>query len=67
MFQVAEQRLLTAAEAAEFLQVGRNSLYILARQGGIPHYRVGNLLRFDLDDLRSWLEESRRGPKAAAQ
>jgi excisionase family DNA binding protein len=51
--------------AAKFLHRSRNSIYILAREGKIPHYRVGNSLRFDLDELRRWVESNRRGPKVA--
>jgi excisionase family DNA binding protein len=52
--------------AAEFLHRSRNSIYILAREGKIPHYKIGNSIRFDLDELRSWLESNRRGPKVDA-
>jgi excisionase family DNA binding protein len=58
--------LVDSVEAAMFLRKGRNSVYILAREGKIPHYRVGGSVRFDLDELRAWLQENRRGPKVAA-
>ena len=57
-------RLLTVEEAAEFLGLSRNNLYIAAREGRIPSFKVGSLVRFDLDELRSWLDANRRGPKA---
>ena len=63
---VTVRPLVDAAEAAKFLRKGRNSVYILAREGKIPHYRVGGSVRFDLDELRAWLEENRRGPKVGA-
>ena len=55
-------RLLTVEEAAEFLGLARNTVYIHGRAGLIPHFKVGAAVRFDLDDLRAWLEENRRGP-----
>jgi excisionase family DNA binding protein len=58
-------RLLDVAEAAEFLGRSVNSMYIDCRAGRIPHYKVGHSLRFDLDDLKAWLESNRRGPKVA--
>jgi excisionase family DNA binding protein len=58
-------RLLTVDEAAEFLGLARNTVYINARGGLIPHYKVGAAVRFDLDELRAWLGENRRGPKVA--
>ena len=57
-------RLLTVEEAAQFLGVSRNNLYIAARRGEVPSFKVGALVRFDLDDLRAWLQSNRRGPKA---
>ena len=63
MSSVAIPRLLTVTEAAEFLGRGVNTLYIDCRAGLIPHYRIGNSLRFDLDQLKTWLQENRRGPK----
>ncbi len=56
-------RLLTVDEAAQFLGLARNTVYINTRAGLIPHFKVGAAVRFDLDDLRAWLEENRRGPK----
>jgi excisionase family DNA binding protein len=56
-------RLLTLQEAAAFLGIGRNTLYLAAREGRIPSFKVGSLVRFDLDELRAWLESNR--PKRA--
>jgi excisionase family DNA binding protein len=56
-------RLLDVREAAEFLGRSVNSMYLDCRAGLVPHYRVGNALRFDLDELKAWLESNRRGPK----
>jgi len=49
MSSVAIPRLLTVTEAAEFLGRSINSMYLDCRAGLIPHYRIGNSLRFDLD------------------
>lgn len=63
MSQAAIQPLVDVAVAAEFLDRSVNSMYIDCRAGLIPHYRIGNSLRFDLDELKAWLEFNRRGPK----
>lgn len=65
MSSVAIPRLLTVTEAAEFLGRSVNTVYLDCRAGLIPHYKVGGSIRFDLDDLRRWLEENRRGPKVS--
>lgn len=66
MSSVTVPRLLTVVEAAEFLGISRNGLYIACRNGVVPHFKIQGVLRFDLDELRSWLETTRRGPKVEA-
>lgn len=47
--------LVTAKEAAQFLNVRLPRLYELAREGQLPVVRVGaKQLRFDPDLLRDW-------------
>jgi len=55
---------MTVEEAAEFLGVSRNNVYVAAREGRIPSFKVGSLIRFDLDELRAWLESNRPQVKA---
>ena len=66
MQSVERPRLLTVDEAAKYLGLARNTVYINCRAGLIPHFKVGAALRFDLDELRAWLESNRRGPKVEA-
>jgi excisionase family DNA binding protein len=37
--------LCTPAEARQFLQIGRDSIYSLLRSGAIPHVKFGRLIR----------------------
>jgi excisionase family DNA binding protein len=54
-------RLLTPQEAADFLGLGLNTIYIWAREGKLPSYKIsGAALRFDAAELRAWLEEHRQ-------
>ncbi len=41
-------RLLTAREVAERICVHRDTVYRHAREGELPHYRIGRALRFDI-------------------
>lgn len=66
MSSVAIPRLLTIREAAEFLGRGVNTLYLDCRAGLVPHYRIGHSLRFDMDELKAWLESNRGGPRVDA-
>jgi len=42
-------------EAAEFLGVSRRTLVSLVLRKGIPHFRIGRLVRFAKKDLTSWM------------
>ena len=60
LHQVLGERLIDAREAALALNL---PLYWLThakerRRLGLPHYRVGKLLRFKLSELIAWMEES---------
>jgi putative molybdopterin biosynthesis protein len=50
---------LTAQEVASILQVGKNTVYSLARSGALPSYTVGRKLRFSLDDVQTYIDASR--------
>lgn len=64
--QLAAAAVLTIAEAAKLLRIGRNSMYEAARRGQIPTVRIGRRLlvpRIALDRmLESAGESLERGP-----
>lgn len=51
------ERLLTAKEICERLQVGKSWLYERARWTGFPVIRMGKSLRFRLSEVEAWLSE----------
>ena len=42
---------LTAEEVAELLRVDIGTVYSLARQGALPHVKIGRVYRFDRDGM----------------
>ncbi|MFP3927786.1 MAG: helix-turn-helix domain-containing protein [Desulfobacteraceae bacterium] len=50
--------ILTIEEAAEFLQLGKRSVYKLAKSGKIPGKKVLNKWRFEKESLKRWIRES---------
>jgi len=48
----ASQRLVDAPEAARQLGVAPTWLLQRAREGRVPHTRIGKFVRFDVDELR---------------
>jgi excisionase family DNA binding protein len=71
---MAIQNLLTTSEAAEYLNLSKISLEKRRCQGQSPKFiRLGRSVRYRLQDLDAWLEESVRtstsdtGKKAASR
>jgi excisionase family DNA binding protein len=56
-------RLLTAREIAELLNVPSTWVLEHARDGTIPHVRLGRYVRFDRGDVLTWVESCRQGGK----
>jgi len=56
---------LTSADAAE--RIGTNEPHIrrMAREGLIPHYKIGGRYRFDPAELDAWLEAAHVTPTVA--
>lgn len=54
-------RLLTAAEVGDLLQVNPRWVLDAARRNAIPHIRLGRYVRFRRQDIETWLSEQRRG------
>jgi len=53
-------RLVDAEAVAVRLGVPVSWVYESTRSGAIPHVRLGRYVRFDLDDVDSWLAECKR-------
>ena len=45
------RRIMTVAEIADYLNVGRRTIYRLARKGKIPAFKIGTDWRFDRDAI----------------
>jgi excisionase family DNA binding protein len=48
--------VLTVAQAAKFLRLGRNAVYDAIGRGEIPHRRIGRSIRLSRVVLLRWLE-----------
>ncbi len=47
--------LLTVNETAEYLSVSRSTIYRLVERAEVPSHKVGGQIRFDRDELRSYI------------
>lgn len=60
----AELEILTADEVARLLGVDRKTVYTAARQGEIPHRRIGRRLLFERGSIVQWLRQGRVVPNS---
>ena len=52
------QNFLTEEELAKKLRISRTSLWA-RRKDGLPHCRIGNLVRYPADEVERWLLKTR--------
>ena len=50
-----DNEILTIEEAAEYLRLGKRSIYKLAQEGKIPCKKILNKYRFVKSDLKKWV------------
>lgn len=60
----AAAQLLTITELARYLSVSHSSLYRLI-DSGLPHLRIGSVLRFDLPVVMAWFADHTASGKRA--
>ena len=51
--------MLTTAEAAEFCGIPVRTWQAYYQVWEVPHFRIGRALRFNRDEIASWLESRR--------
>ncbi len=51
--------LLNAKQAAKLLNINIFTLYSLSRRKAIPTIKIGKLVRYDQDDLETWLSKQK--------
>ena len=49
-------RWLKLKDAAEYLKMGRSTVYKLLREGKLPAHKAGREWRFDAEELDKWLK-----------
>ena len=54
-----QTKWLTVAEAAEYLKMGRSTVYKLLKDGKLPAHKAGREWRFDADELDEWLKSGK--------
>ena len=52
-----ESPYLTADELAQHWRVTTRHIYFCVEKQGLPHKRIGQALRFDLERVEAWADE----------
>jgi putative molybdopterin biosynthesis protein len=47
---------MTVPEVADLLRMSRQTIYTMIRSGQIPHFRVGNKVRFNRADIEALMQ-----------
>ena len=48
--------VLTVPEVADLLRMSRQTIYNMVRLGSLPHFRVGNKVRFNRADIEAMMK-----------
>lgn len=54
-----ERRYIGIEDLAQYLSIPKGSLYVWVCHKKIPYFKVGKLLRFDLKEIESWLQDKK--------
>ncbi len=54
---------VTVKELSQFLKVKKSTLYSWVHQGLIPYHKLNGLVRFNMEEIETWIKESRKVPQ----
>jgi len=60
--RLAEEPFITVKEVAKLLVVSEHWVYQAVREGLIPAYRFGGVLRFKRSEMVKWVEDHHENP-----
>ncbi len=52
-------RLISVKELSGYLRVKESTLYSWVHTGNIPYFKLNGLLRFDMEEIEHWIQETR--------
>lgn len=59
---MTDRRLMDVNELSAYMGVSVNTLYGWVSMRKIPYIKAGRLLRFDPQDIESWIADNKRQP-----
>lgn len=55
-YEKKDQRFLNAEEVAKMLCCNKETVYRMVRAGKIPHFRIGTIIRFSMEQIENWIK-----------
>lgn len=52
-------KFIGTKKMAEIVDVSINTIYFWVYTKQIPYYKIGNLVKFDVNEIKTWLEKKR--------
>jgi len=53
------EKLMTLSQLAEYLQLGKSTVYKMVQKGEIPGIKIANQWRFKKEDIDKWLNKTK--------
>ena len=50
-----KMKLITVNDICEMLSVKKSTVYVWAKSGDVPCFRINGMLRFDLEEIHTWI------------
>jgi len=54
------EKLMTAKELSQYLKLSESTIYKLVSNGEIPGFKIGDSWRFELEEIRKLIQESKK-------
>jgi excisionase family DNA binding protein len=55
---------LTVKEVSRVYKLKKSTIYLWASRGQIPHYKIGQLIRFESEELDEWMRGFRQSGRS---
>jgi len=59
LIKIMEKRFLNIKEMSDYIGLTQGTLYVWTSQRRLPYLKVGNRVRFDLQEIEKWLKGKR--------
>jgi len=57
------EEILTIKEVAAYLKLTEKTAYRLAAEGKLPGFKIGGSWRFEISDIKKWIEQQKAQQK----